>query len=40
MGVSGALFDMVKLLDVAKTVISKFSAEKVYEIARIFKMGY
>ena len=31
MGVSGALFDMVKLLDVAKTVISKFSAEKVYE---------
>ena len=31
MSVSGALFDMVKLLDVGKTVISKFSAEKVYE---------
>ncbi len=31
MSVSGALFDMVKLLDVAKTVISKFTAEKVYE---------
>ena len=31
MGVSGALFDMVKLLDVGKTVISKFTAEEVYE---------
>ena len=31
MSVSGALFDMVKLLDVGKTVISKFSAPKVYE---------
>lgn len=31
MSVSGALFDMVKLLDVAKTVISKFTAEEVYE---------
>ena len=31
MSVSGALFDMVKLLDVGKTVISKFSAQKVYE---------
>ena len=31
MSVSGALFDMVKLLDVGKTVISKFTAEKVYE---------
>lgn len=30
MSVSGALFDMVKLLDVGKTVISQFSAEKVY----------
>ncbi len=30
MGVSGALFDMVKLLDVSKTVISKYSAEQVY----------
>ena len=33
MSVSGALFDMVKLLDVGKTVISKFTAEEVYENA-------
>ena len=33
MSVSGALFDMVKLLDVSKTVISKFNAEMVYEEA-------
>ena len=33
MSVSGALFDMVKLLDVGKTVISKFTAEGVYENA-------
>ena len=33
MSVSGALFDMVKLLDVAKIVISKYSAEEVYEKA-------
>lgn len=31
MSVSGALFDMVKLLDISKIVISKFSAEKIYE---------
>ena len=31
MSVSGALFDMVKLLDVSKIVISRFSAEEVYE---------
>ncbi len=31
MGVSGALFDMVKLLDVSKTVISKFTAEEIYD---------
>ena len=30
MSVSGALFDMVKLLDVGKTVISKMTAEEVY----------
>lgn len=30
MSVSGALFDMVKLLDVAKLVISRFDAETVY----------
>lgn len=33
MSVSGALFDMVKLLDIGKTVISKMSAEEVYENA-------
>ena len=31
MGVSGALFDMVKMLDVSKNVISKYSAAEVYE---------
>ena len=31
MGVSGALFDMVKMLDVSKNVISKYSAEEVYD---------
>ncbi|NLC87904.1 MAG: glutamate--tRNA ligase [Clostridiaceae bacterium] len=31
MSVSGALFDIVKILDIAKTVISKYSAEKIYE---------
>ena len=33
MSVSGALFDMVKLLDVSKTVISRMTAEQVYEKA-------
>lgn len=33
MGVSGALFDMTKMLDVSKNVISKYSAEEVYEEA-------
>ena len=31
MSVSGALFDMVKLLDIGKTVISKMTAEAVYK---------
>ena len=31
MSVSGALFDMVKLLDIGKTVISKMTAGEVYE---------
>ena len=31
MSVSGAVFDMVKLLDVSKNVISKYTAEKIYE---------
>ena len=33
MSVSGALFDMVKLLDVSKNVISKYSAQRVYDEA-------
>ena len=33
MSVSGAVFDMVKLLDVSKNVISKFTAEKIYDEA-------
>ena len=33
MSVSGALFDMIKLLDVGKNVIASFSAQKVYEEA-------
>ena len=33
MSVSGALFDMVKLLDVSKIIISKMTAEEVYENA-------
>lgn len=33
MGVSGALFDMVKLLDISKIVISKYDAQKVYDEA-------
>jgi len=33
MSVSGALFDMVKLLDVSKIVISKYTAEQVYQEA-------
>lgn len=31
MSVSGALFDMIKLLDIGKTVISKMTAEEVYD---------
>ena len=31
MSVSGAVFDLVKLLDVSKNVISTYSAEKIYE---------
>jgi len=33
MGVSGALFDMIKLLDISKTVISRYTAEMVYNEA-------
>lgn len=40
MSVSGALFDMVKLLDVSKTVISKMTAEEVYEKAMEWAKKY
>ena len=33
MSISGAVFDMVKLLDVSKNIICKFSAEKIYNEA-------
>ena len=36
MSVSGALFDMVKLLDVSKIVISRFTAEEVYNQSLIW----
>ena len=31
MSVSGALFDMVKLLDISKTVISRYTKEEVFK---------
>ena len=40
MSVSGALFDMVKLLDVSKTVISRFDANKVYDLALTWAKEY
>ena len=40
MSVSGALFDMVKLLDVGKTVISRFTANEVYENAEKWAKKY
>ena len=40
MSVSGAIFDLVKLHDVAKNVISKYSAEKIYEDSLIWAKRY
>ena len=40
MSVSGALFDMVKLLDVSKNVISRYSAERVYDEASKWASEY
>ena len=40
MSVSGALFDMVKMLDVSKNVISRYSAEKVYNEAYVWAKEY
>ncbi len=40
MSVSGALFDIIKLNDVSKTVISKMSAEKVYDMTLAWAKEY
>lgn len=40
MSVSGALFDMVKLLDISKTVISRYNKDEVYEFAKIWAKEY
>ena len=40
MSVSGALFDMVKLLDVSKIVISRYTAEDVYDQAYNWAQKY
>ena len=40
MSVSGALFDMVKLLDVSKIVISRMTAEEVYEKSKEWASKY
>lgn len=40
MGVSGAIFDLVKLADVSKNVIATFTAEKVYEEGLIWAKEY
>ena len=40
MGVSGAVFDMVKLLDVSKNVIAKYSARQVYDYVNSWAKQY
>ena len=40
MSVSGALFDMVKLLDIGKNVISKMNAEQVYDYSLAWAKEY
>ena len=40
MGVSGAVFDMVKLLDVSKNVIARYTAKEVYEFANAWSKSY
>ncbi len=40
MSVSGALFDMVKLLDISKRVISKYTAQKVYDETILWAKKY
>ena len=40
MSVSGALFDIVKILDIAKTVISKYTKEQIYDEANKWAETY
>ena len=40
MSVSGALFDIVKILDISKTVISKYTAQQIYEEAYNWAKNY
>ncbi len=40
MSVSGALFDMVKLLDIGKNVISRMTAEEIYDKSLIWAKEY
>ena len=40
MGVSGAVFDMVKLLDISKTIISEYTAEQIYDEALAWAKQY
>ncbi len=40
MSVSGALFDLVKILDISKTIISKYDAQKVYDEALAWANKY
>lgn len=40
MGVSGALFDMVKLLDISKNVISRYDAQTVYKETKKWASKY
>ena len=40
MGVSGALFDMVKLLDISKNVISRYDAQTVYNETKKWASKY
>ena len=40
MGVSGAVFDMVKLLDVSKNVIARYTAKQVYDFVNAWAKQY
>jgi glutamyl-tRNA synthetase len=40
MGVSGAVFDMVKLLDVSKNIIARYTANQVYDFVQAWANKY